>query len=66
MRELAVRVPLDWLLAAIIGVTALAFDLYRLEKPTLIRDEAWSVGLTSQPFWVMKQYLWDFDLHIPA
>lgn len=47
-----------WIISIVIFGVALAFDLYRLGKPSIWFDEAFSVELARQPFPVMWHIIW--------
>src|SRR5579859_1400288 len=50
--------PLDWGIAVLVFVGALALDMWRLAGASLWFDETYSIGLASQPIHVMWLYIW--------
>lgn len=57
-RRLPLRLPLDYLLAGCAGLLTFALGLYGAGSVSLWYDEAYSVGLASQPWHVMWHYTW--------
>lgn len=52
------RVRLDWWLAALLGGVGFVLAVWQADRPSLYFDEAYAVGLASQPLSVMAHYLW--------
>jgi uncharacterized membrane protein len=50
--------PLDWGVAALVLIGALALDFHQLGGASLWFDETYAIGLASQPIHVMFTYIW--------